>query len=87
MATWMAPALWPSDVRKIRGLGKIRGHEGPGPLPETIMEAEYTLFVEENSLPFGAMFHFHVCWMEGISPYITISHDSSRECKDPGVQI
>ena len=33
---------------------------------ETIMEVEYSLFIEEFSFPFGALFHFHVCWMEGI---------------------
>ena len=32
------------------------------------MEVEYSLFVEEFSLPFGAMFHFYVCWMEGTVP-------------------
>ena len=29
------------------------------------MEVEYCLFIEEFSLPFGALFHFHVSWMEG----------------------
>ena len=40
---------------------------GAGTLPETIMEVEYSLFTQEFRLPFGAMFHFHVCWTGGYS--------------------
>ena len=34
-------------------------HEGQATLPETVMEVEYSPFIEEFSLGFGTMFHWH----------------------------
>ena len=44
-------------------------------IPETIMEVEYSPFVQETVFQ-GAMFHFHVCWIEGKLPCGTSRRDS-----------